>query len=97
VREAQELLESAMREVIVLSRAEGIDLDEADLAKWYSTVALLNDSGYTSMCQDVLAGRKTELELFGLTVMEYGKKHRIPVPVNETLYRALRALERSCA
>ncbi|GHV84901.1 2-dehydropantoate 2-reductase [Spirochaetia bacterium] len=94
VPEAQEILESAMREVILISRAEGLDLGEEDITRWYTTVALLNDEGYTSMCQDVLAGRKTEVELFGLAIMEYGKKHRIPTPVNELLYRALRALER---
>ncbi|MDR0598630.1 MAG: ketopantoate reductase family protein [Treponema sp.] len=95
IPEAQELLESAMREVILISRAEGINLGEEDLEKWYSTVALLSDGGYTSMCQDVLAGRKTEVELFSLTVMEYGEKHRISTPVNGFLYRALRAIEKS--
>jgi 2-dehydropantoate 2-reductase len=95
IREAQEILESAMREVIAISKAEGINLGEDDLAGWYQTLGTLSDSSYTSMCQDVLAGRKTEVELFGLTVMEYGRKHNIPTPVNEALYRALRAIEQS--
>jgi 2-dehydropantoate 2-reductase len=95
IREAREILESAMREVILIAQAEGINLNEEDIATWYSTVALLNDGSYTSMCQDVLAGRKTEVELFGLTVMEYGTKHRIPTPVNALLYRALRVIEKS--
>jgi 2-dehydropantoate 2-reductase len=95
VREAVEILESAMREVIAVAAAEGISLGEADIEKWLANVELLSDDGYTSMAQDVLAGRKTEAELFGLTVIEYGKKHRIPTPVNETLYRALRAIEQS--
>jgi 2-dehydropantoate 2-reductase len=95
VPEAQEILESAMDEVISIAAAEGIGLDESDKERWYITVAALSDSGYTSMCQDVLARRKTEAELFGLTVMEYGARHGIPTPVNETLYRALRAIERS--
>jgi 2-dehydropantoate 2-reductase len=93
IPEAREILESAMWEVIPIARAEGISLGEEDIGRWLSTVELLNDQGYTSMCQDVLAGRKTELELFGLTVMEYGKKHHIPTPVNELLYRALRVIE----
>jgi 2-dehydropantoate 2-reductase len=95
IREAQEILESAMREVILISQAEGINLDERDIAAWYSTVALLSAGGYTSMCQDVLAGRKTEVELFSLTVMEYGARHGIPTPVNGLLYRALRAIEKN--
>jgi 2-dehydropantoate 2-reductase len=84
-----------MREVIAIAAAEGIALDDSDIERWYATVTALNDSGYTSMCQDVLARRKTEAELFGLTVAEYGARHNIPTPVNETLYRALRVVERS--
>jgi 2-dehydropantoate 2-reductase len=95
VREAVEILESAMKEVIAVAAAEGIGLGEADIEKWLTSVNSLSDDGYTSMAQDVLAGRKTEAELFGLTVMEYGKKHGISTPVNETLYRALRAIEQN--
>jgi 2-dehydropantoate 2-reductase len=93
--EARELLESAMREVIAVAAAEGISLDEKDIDNWYDTVETLSDSSYTSMAQDVRGGRKTEVELFSLVMMEYGKKHRIPTPVNETLYRALRAIEKA--
>jgi 2-dehydropantoate 2-reductase len=93
IGEARELMESAMREVIAVAKAQDIDLGEGDIDAWYQTLAALNDSGYTSMCQDVLAGRKTEVELFGLTMAEYGRRLGIPTPVNETLYRALRAVE----
>jgi 2-dehydropantoate 2-reductase len=93
VPEAQKLLESAMREVIAISKAEDINLNDSDIENWDKTVATLSDTGYTSMCQDVLAGRKTEVELFALTVMEYGKKHRIATPINEALYRTIRVIE----
>jgi 2-dehydropantoate 2-reductase len=95
ILEAQKILESAMSEVIAIAAAENILLDDRDIERWYNTMTALNDFGYTSMCQDVLAGRKTEVELFGLTVMEYGRRHGIPTPINETLYRAIRAIELS--
>jgi 2-dehydropantoate 2-reductase len=47
------------------------------------------------MCQDVLAKRKTEVEMFALVIMELGKKHKIPVPVNEMLYLQLRTIEQT--
>lgn len=95
IREARELMESAMKEAIAVAAAEGAGLGPEDIDGFYAVLAPLDDGGYTSMAQDVLAGRKTEVELFGLTVMEYGKKHGIPTPVNETLYRALRAIEQN--
>ncbi|MDR1933328.1 MAG: 2-dehydropantoate 2-reductase [Spirochaetales bacterium] len=97
IPEARELLESAMAEVIAIAAAEGISLGQADIAGWYETVEALGDKGYTSMCQDVLAGRKTEVEMFARVVMEYGKKHGVPTPVNEILYRELRAIEQAYA
>lgn len=95
IAEARLLLESAMREVIAVANRLGIDLGDGDIENWYSTLASLNDSGYTSMCQDVLAGRKTELELFGVTVTELGIRHGVPTPVNRTLSLALSAIEQS--
>jgi 2-dehydropantoate 2-reductase len=95
IPEARRLLESAMRELIAVANRIGIDLGDADIENWYAALAALNDRGYTSMCQDVLAGRKTEVELFGLTVTELGLKYRIPTPVNRALWLALRAVEQS--
>jgi 2-dehydropantoate 2-reductase len=97
IREARELMESAMKEAIAVAAAEGAGLGPDDIGKFYQVLEPLDGGGYTSMAQDVLAGRKTEVELFGLAVMEYGKKHGVPTPVNETLYRALRAVEQSAA
>jgi 2-dehydropantoate 2-reductase len=95
IREAWALIEMCMREVIAIANAEGIDLNESDIEKSYETVNLLDPSGCTSMCQDVLAKQKTELEMFSLTVMELGKKHGIPTPVNELFYLQLRVIEKS--
>ncbi|MDR0642031.1 MAG: ketopantoate reductase family protein [Treponema sp.] len=95
IREVLELTESAMEEAIAVANAEGVDLGAGDIEKFYQSTAKLDDRGFTSMCQDVRARRKTEVELFGLTVMDYGKKHRIPTPVNEVLYRAIRVIEQN--
>ena len=95
IPESRRIAELGMREVIAIANAEGIDLNDGDIEKSYETVNLLDPSGYTSMCQDVLAKQKTELEMFSLTVMELGKKHVIPTPVNELFYLQLRVIEKS--
>jgi 2-dehydropantoate 2-reductase len=93
IAEARRLFENAMREVIAVANAEGIDLNETDIEAWHNTLNRFNPAGFTSMCHDVIMGRKTELEMFSLTMMELGKKHGIPVPVNEMLYLQLRVIE----
>ena len=95
VPEAAELFESAMREVIAVARAEGIVLGDADIAEIYRTVDTLTDEGKTSMCQDVEASRKTEVELFSGTVLELAARHGIPAPVNAILWKMLKAIETS--
>jgi 2-dehydropantoate 2-reductase len=93
IKEARILFEAAMHEVITVANAEGIDLNKSDIESVYKVMNALSPSNYTSMCQDVLAGRKTEVEMFSLTLMELAKKHGISVPVNETLYLQLKTIE----
>lgn len=45
------------------------------------------------MLQDMEAGRRTEVDLFCGKVVELGKAHGIPTPVNETLLQAVHVLE----
>jgi 2-dehydropantoate 2-reductase len=94
IPEARRLAEKAMREVIAVANAEGIDLNESDIVNSFNTTDLLNRESFTSMCQDVLAKRKTELEMFSPVVMELAQKHGLSVPVNETLYLQLRTIEK---
>jgi len=94
IPEARLLLEKTMREVVAVANAEGIDLNEGDIESCYKIINILNPAGHTSMCQDVLAGRKTEVEMFSLSLMELAKKHGISVPVNEMLYLQIRTIEK---
>jgi 2-dehydropantoate 2-reductase len=91
--EAQALMEASMREVLALAGAEGVNLVEQDLNDWYRFLHTLSPQGKTSMLQDIEAGRKTEVEMFGGKVVELGRIHGLPTPVNETLLRIIRVLE----
>jgi 2-dehydropantoate 2-reductase len=91
--DAQALMEALMREVLVLAQVAGVNLVEQDLDEWYSTLNTLSPQGKTSMLQDIEAGRKTEVEIFGGKVVELGQAHGIPTPVNQTVLRIIRVLE----
>ncbi|MBQ3390727.1 MAG: 2-dehydropantoate 2-reductase [Firmicutes bacterium] len=93
--EALEEMKAAMREVLVLSEKEEIFLTEEDLDNNIRIIRDLGTDGIPSMRQDILAGRKTEVELFAGAVIEKARKHGIPVPVNTRLYRQIRAMEES--
>jgi 2-dehydropantoate 2-reductase len=92
-QEARDLTEAAMKEVIALAKAANIELTEKDITDFYPYLFAMSPDGKTSMVQDVEAMRKTEVEMFAGKVIDLGHKHGISTPVNDTLFRLLRAME----
>jgi 2-dehydropantoate 2-reductase len=92
--EAKEVMESAMREAVALSRKLGTGLCPDDVSAWYETLMKLAADGKTSMLQDVDARRKTEVDAFAGTVIRLAETVGLDVPVNRTLFNLIRALER---
>ena len=91
--DARAVMESLMREVIALARPAGVDLAEKDLDEWDKVLRTLSPEGKTSMLQDMEAGRKTEVEVFGGKVVSLSKQYNIPAPVNETFLRIIQVME----
>ncbi len=91
--DAQGLMRALMLEVIRLAEVSGIDLTEKDLDDWMPILHSLSPQGKTSMFQDIEAGRKTELDIFGGKMLELGRSCRIDTPVNRTVYQIIRVLE----
>jgi 2-dehydropantoate 2-reductase len=93
VEESRLLMESAMAEVVDLASALGVDLRKEDMDTWYSVLDSLSPDGRTSMCQDIEAGRKTEVEMFSGKVLELAREKGLQAPVNRLLFLAIRSLE----
>ena len=51
------------------------------------------DDGKTSMLQDILAGRKTEVDIFAGKLLNAVKNSGIATPYNQTLYDLIKILE----
>ena len=83
---ARSLMLALMDEVIAVAGAEGIALGEADLATWDGVLAGQPTDGRTSMLQDVLAGRPTEVDIFAGRVVALGARHGIPTPYNQAMH-----------
>jgi 2-dehydropantoate 2-reductase len=92
--DANAVATAAGREVARVARAEGVDLSEAAAERAVERVAEATAENTSSMRQDVLAGRRTEVDAIGGYVLERADEHGIDVPANETMTRLLRAWER---
>jgi 2-dehydropantoate 2-reductase len=93
VEELKSLMDDAMKETVEVARAEEVDLTEQDIREWYTVLNGLGAAGKTSMLQDVEAKRKGEVDAFSGALIEIARRHAIPVPVNETLFRIVKAIE----
>jgi len=92
-QEARDLMESAMREVIMLSDKAEVNLSEEDIEKFSSVLHSLSPQGKTSMLQDIEAGRKTEVEMFAGKVIELGTRLHVPTPINQRLFDEIKKIE----
>lgn len=80
-------------EVIAVARANGV---AADLDKTRADVvhAITHHRGHKpSMLQDVLAGRRTEVDSINGTVVAAGAKADVPTPCTESLLTLVRLIE----
>ena len=83
----------AMKEVIDLSKKEGVGLSEADMDFYINLIKTLSPEGVPSMRQDGMARRYSEVEMFSGAVRRLAAKHGLPVPVNDMLYEKIKNIE----
>lgn len=91
--DAYTVIESAMGEVIQIADKIGVHLDEQDLKKWRQVVDGMNPESRTSMHDDLVNGRKTEVEMLSGTIIKLGLAHSVATPVNQLLYHLIKARE----
>ena len=90
---ARALMIAAQQEVVAVAQEQGVDLDDTDIDSWLTVCDGLGPGQYTSMAQDVLAHRPTEVDVFSGHIRAMGADLGIQVPVNTCLYQLLKSKE----
>jgi len=87
----RQLRHGIVEECVKVGKCEGIvfqlDLKEAiekDIMKF---------TNFSSMCQDIMKRKKTEIDFLNGKIVELGKKHNIPTPINEAMICLIKFLE----
>lgn len=89
----REELRDTMEEVRRIAGLEGIVLRESEIENWLAVIDELDADAMPSMRQDILARRKTEVDLFSRTIMDLAEKHGTEAPLNTKLYHRIKELE----
>jgi 2-dehydropantoate 2-reductase len=92
-RSALATLRAAAREVAAVACARGLDLGDVEGAAL--AVARMTAGNRSSMLQDVERGAPTEIDALCGAVVREGRLRGVPTPVNERLWRDVRALDRA--
>ena len=81
---------SEVRQIGEASGVKGLENLEKDA---FIALSQMVDDGKTSMLQDILAGRKTEVDIFAGEIIKRGQRFGIATPYNQTLYDLIIILE----
>jgi 2-dehydropantoate 2-reductase len=90
----REVAHTAAREVAALARREGVDLAPETAEAAVERVAEATAANISSMRQDVLAERRTEVDAISGYVADRASEVGVDTPVNATMAGLLRAWER---
>ncbi|MDI9493560.1 MAG: ketopantoate reductase family protein [Bacillota bacterium] len=92
--EIVELLEDAVSEGKEVALAQGIKLGFPDPVAHTKDVCKATATNKSSMLQDVLNHKKTEIDIINGAVVREGKKVNIATPVNKTLTNLIKFIEK---
>jgi 2-dehydropantoate 2-reductase len=84
------LCEAALRETVAVGLAEGVRLPWGSIDQTLAMMRSMPAHHSTSMGNDLLRGNRLELPWFAGKVVELGRRHGIPTPVNGFIYAALK-------
>lgn len=86
---------SLMLEAAAVARAAGVKGSEKMVDDAIQVILSMPGEVKTSMLQDILACRRTELAAFAGTICTLAKRYRIPVPENKKILEKISRLENS--
>jgi 2-dehydropantoate 2-reductase len=91
--ETRKVMEMVVKEGVEVATKLNISLPYPDPVGKVMDVCRLTAKNISSMLQDVMAGRRTEIDFINGAITRVGREIGVPTPVNETLTCLLKVLE----
>ena len=95
--ETKAIMADLVAEALAVAAARGVRITHADSLQTVYEVAKKTGANRSSMLQDFDRGRASEIDFINGAIVREGAELGIPVPVNATLTRLIRALEKARA
>jgi 2-dehydropantoate 2-reductase len=85
--------QSSMEEASIIANASGINLDDVDLAKKLKSIIKSTEKNRCSMLQDIMSGKRTEIDSLCGIIVSKGESLGVPTPLNAMLYAIIKGIE----
>ena len=89
----RQLVIHLVEEAVAIVKALGVELTTEDPVRYALGTAKATGDNINSMLQDVLAGKKTEIDSITGEIIRLGKELGIATPANESVYALVKAIE----
>jgi 2-dehydropantoate 2-reductase len=85
--------ERVIDECLQVAALDGVELDKKSCLDFVRFIISKNADNTTSMYQDVIKGKRTEIDSFNGYLVDQARKHGLSVPVNEMLQAIIKVIE----
>ncbi len=89
------IMAEAVKEALKIAELKEIELSNEDFIELTFSVAKETYNNKNSMLQDVIKGKKTEIDFMNGKIVEYARELGLEVPINEILTNLIKGLEES--
>lgn len=89
------LVKNLLKEIKDVAQAHGVKKLENYEDKVLESAQLISDDGKTSMYQDIISKRKTEVDIFSGEIIKLGDKYGVHTPINKDIYNKIKDIERN--
>jgi len=87
------LIMSIVHELVLVANKEGLHYDETETFNNVINTINASAENKSSMLQDILKGRKTEIDFLNGKAVKLAEKYKIDAPINKTLVNMIKFLE----
>ena len=92
---ARELGKQIILETRQVAQADGVEVSEDECLEMFLKIVDSNQTNKSSMAFDIQYKRKSEIDFINGSVSKIGKKHGVPTPLNDMLYKIIKVKEGS--
>ena len=87
------LIRSIVHELVLVANKEGLHYNETETFNNVLSIIKASAENKSSMLQDILKGRKTEIDFLNGKAVKLAEKYKIDAPINKTLVNMIKFLE----